>query len=87
MLDDEKIWLVIYDGRRFGVIEAFRETQCSIVSERLKYAAAVEYACRMNEMQGRRGAGDFFTGLLHLGGEAAGHCVKAVKTGYSKGRG
>lgn len=81
-----ELWRVIHDGKEHVMIPDHHDTDHRVVFTGLPKAKASNMCHNMNVEQGRRSARNFFTGLIHMSAEAAGHCVKTVKDGYDKGR-
>ncbi|WP_292089328.1 hypothetical protein [Brevundimonas sp.] len=87
MGQEVQLWQVIFDGRKHRMIHDHLDTDHSVVSKGMTHREASETVSARNAGNSRKAVGNFFTGLMHMSAEAAGHCVKTVKDGYDKGRG
>lgn len=81
-----KLWRVIYNGEKYGMIPDHHDTNHQVISTGMSERDAANMCDKMNFAEVRKATGNFFTGLMHISAETAGHCVKTIKDGYDKGR-
>jgi hypothetical protein len=86
MSSEVQLWRVIYDGQEYSILHDNYDTDHQVVATHLSFTEACAASSKMNKKNKRSATGDFFTGLMHISAEAAGHAVKTIKDGYDKGR-